>query len=124
MIDKNFNLIEYLKYKGFEIKRESDKRDILVLRHYFDSWAQESKEISVIVHYHYGCNTFMLNAGLMMEVYMYKPGSESHEVLFKGLQPLNFDNAETLFEMVLPSRELLEKIDAQLLDTNPVFYSE
>ena len=116
MIDKTFDLIEYLKYKGFEIKRKSDKRDILVLRNYYDSWVQENKEISVIMHYDYGCNAFMYNAGLMMEIIM-RPSDqnvESFDILYKGLQPMNFDSAEILFEMILPSQKVFEKINEKM----------
>ncbi len=118
MVDKNFDLIAYLKYKGFEMKRGSDKRDTLVLRSYYDSWQQENKEVSVTIHYNYGCNRFMMNAGLMMEVYMYPQNDTSnyYEVLYKGLQPLNFDDAETLFEMILPNEKLLRLIDGEVMD--------
>ncbi len=119
MVDKNFNLIEYLKYKGFEVKRESDNRDIFVMRDYYDSWQQKNKEVSVIVHYNYGCNSFMLNAGLMMETYMYSPNNtDEYEALYKGLQPLNFDQAEILFEMILPNEKLLKEIDDEVLSNS------
>lgn len=118
IVDKKFHLIEYLKHKGFELKRESDKRDILILRNYYDSWIQENKEVSVIIHYNYGCNDFMINAGLIMEIYMYPKNdkSDNYEVLYKGLKPLNFDDAETLFEMILPNEKLLKKIDGEVID--------
>jgi hypothetical protein len=46
------------------------------------------------------------HAGLMMEIIM-RPDDPNHErfdILYKGLQPINFDDAEVLFDMVLPTQ--------------------
>ncbi len=100
--EKDFSLTRYLEHLGFFQERDSDKRDNFIME-YIDPFAEVTYTVDLTIHY----NLFYTYFSLPYMEILFKRKSESH-LRFKGLAPLNFDDAMTIFNAVLPTKEYLD----------------
>jgi hypothetical protein len=97
----NFDIIAFIESKGFSQTRNSEKRDIFEKRYYYP-FALETYSAEITISYG-GVTSELHSSSKLMTIEL----RESKSVLFDGLAPKEFDDAEAIFKLVLPSLEEL-----------------
>jgi hypothetical protein len=102
----HFDIAEFIRQNHFSQTREGDKRDIFE-KDYFHPFENKHCKVCVTIHYDSGYSQFNSYSIWLLTIELVS--IEDRQVVFKGIAPSTFDEAASLFELILPTKEYLQR---------------
>jgi hypothetical protein len=101
-----FDIAEYIRQTGFTQTRKSDKRDIFE-KSYYHPFDKRTYTACVTLHYDAGYSDFNSNSIWLMTIEFVDP--QGRGMAFNGIAPTTFDQAASIFELILPTKDYLAR---------------